>query len=128
MRDGATLKHKEITDQILRGFYEVYNELGRGFLESAYENALAVVLRESGLSVETQQELIVRLHGQVVGNFRADIVVERKVLLELKAVRHLDAVHEAQLLNYLKATGIEVGLLLNFGDTPEFKRRVFTTT
>ena len=121
------LKHKEVTDQILSAFYEVYNELGRGFLESVYENALTLLLREYGLSVKTQEELNVRFHGQLVGVFRADMIVEGKVLLELKAVRSLDAVHEAQLLNYLKATGIEIGLLLNFGNTPEFKRRVFNT-
>jgi len=121
------LKHKEVTDQILSGFYEVYNELGRGFLESVYENALTLLLKEYGLSVKTQEELNVRFHGQLVGVFRADMIVEGKVLLELKAVRSLDAVHEAQLLNYLKATGIEIGLLLNFGNTPEFKRRVFNT-
>jgi len=121
------LKHNEITEKILKGFYEVYNELGRGFLESVYENALTLLLREYGLSVKTQEELNVRFHGQLVGVFRADMIVEGKVLLELKAVRSLDAVHEAQLLNYLKATGIEIGLLLNFGNTPEFKRRVFNT-
>ena len=121
------LKHNEITEKILKGFYEVYNELGRGFLESVYQNALTLLLREYGLSVKTQEELNVRFHGQLVGVFRADMIVEGKVLLELKAVRSLDAVHEAQLLNYLKATGIEIGLLLNFGNTPEFKRRVFNT-
>jgi GxxExxY protein len=121
------LKHNEITEKILKGFYEVYNELGRGFLESVYENALTLLLKEYGLSVKTQEELNVRFHGQLVGVFRADMIVEGKVLLELKAVRSLDAVHEAQLLNYLKATGIEIGLLLNFGNTPEFKRRVFNT-
>ena len=121
------LKHNEITEKILKGFYEVYNELGRGFLESVYENALTLLLREYGLSVKTQEELNVRFHGQLFGVFRADMIVEGKVLLELKAVRSLDAVHEAQLLNYLKATGIEIGLLLNFGNTPEFKRRVFNT-
>jgi len=121
------LKHNEITEKILKGFYEVYNELGRGFLESVYENALTLLLKEYGLSVKTQEELNVRFHGQLVGVFRADMIVEGKVLLELKAVRSLDTVHEAQLLNYLKATGIEIGLLLNFGNTPEFKRRVFNT-
>mgnify|MGYP003961627815 CR=1 FL=1 len=91
-------------------------------LEGAKEST--VTLR---ILIKTQEELNVRFHGQLVGVFRADMIVEGKVLLELKAVRSLDAVHEAQLLNYLKATGIEIGLLLNFGNTPEFKRRVFNT-
>lgn len=116
------LKHKEITEKILQAFYEVYNELGSGFLESVYEYALSIVLTGYGLHVERQKEISVHFRGHNIGEFRADMVVNEKVLVELKAVRSLDPVHEAQLINYLKATEIEVGLLLNFGGKPQFKR------
>ena len=119
------LKYKETTDIILKGFYEVYNELGDGFLESVYENALYFVLTEYGLHVEKQKEISVFFRGNVIGDFKADLIVEEKVIIELKAVRTLDSAHEAQLINYLKATNIEVGLLLNFGRKPEFKRFIY---
>ncbi len=119
------LKHKDITGIILNSFYEVYNELGRGFLESVYEKSLAIVLEEKGLKVETQKEVPVFFRGISVGKFKADVVVEEKVVIELKAVKKIDPAHSAQLLNYLKATQIEVGLVLNFGDKPDFKRLVF---
>lgn len=120
-----SLLHKELTHLIIRSFYDVYNELGSGFLESVYSNAMALVLRQQRLHVETEKELAVYFRGNIIGNFRADMIVEEKVLLELKAVRCLEPVHEAQLLNYLKATAIEVGLLMNFGNKPSFKRFVF---
>lgn len=123
--DADKLKHKEITDLILKGFYEVYNELGDGFLESVYENALHIVLTDYGLSVEKQKEIAVFFRNNNVGEFKTDLIVNDKVIVELKAVRTIDAVHEAQLINYLKATNIEVGLLLNFGREPEFKRFVY---
>lgn len=116
------LKHKEITEKILQGFYEVYNELGSGFLESVYEHALSIVLAEYGLRIERQKEISVRFRGHIIGEFRADLIVNEKVIVELKAVLCIDPVHEAQLINYLKATDIEVGLLLNFGNKPQFKR------
>ena len=119
------VKYKEITDVILKSFYEVYNELGDGFLESVYENALAIVLCGNGLNVERQKDISVFFRRVVIGNFKADLVVDEKVIVELKAVRSLDPTHEAQLINYLKATTIEVGLLLNFGRKPEFKRFVY---
>jgi len=119
------LMYKELTHFIIKSFYDVYNELGGGFLESVYENAMALVLQQQGLQVETQKEIAVYFRGNIIGNFRADMVVEEKVLLELKAVRCLEPVHEAQLLNYLKATTIEVGLLMNFGNEPAFKRLVY---
>ena len=119
------LMYKELTHLIIKSFYHVYNELGGGFLESVYENAMALVLQQQGLQVETQKEIAVYFRGNLIGNFRADMVVEEKVLLELKAVRCLEPVHEAQLLNYLKATTIEVGLLMNFGNEPAFKRLVY---
>jgi GxxExxY protein len=119
------LKHKEITDKILKAFYDVYNELGSGFLESVYEKAISIVLSESGLNIKNQENLKVYFRDQEVGSFYSDLIVEDKVIVELKAVKKLHSEHEAQLLNYLKATKIEVGLLLNFGEKPEFIRRIF---
>jgi GxxExxY protein len=119
------LKHPEITDKIIRGFYEVYNELGSGFLESVYENALDIVLNEYGLSVDRQKDISVKFRGSVVGEFRPDLFLNSKVIVEIKAVERLLPVHEAQLINYLKATDIEVGVLLNFGKRPEFKRLAY---
>ncbi len=118
-------EYKEITDIILRSFYEVYNELGNGFLESVYENALHIVLTGYGLYVERQKGINVFFRGKIIGDFKADLIVNEKVIIELKAVRALDPAYEAQLINYLKATDIEVGLLLNFGRKPEFKRFVY---
>ena len=119
------LKHKELSHLIITSFYEVYNELGGGFLESVYENAMTLVLQQQGLPVETQKEIAVYFRGTIIGNIRTDMIVEEKILLELKAVRCFESVHEAQLGNYLKATAIEVGLLMNFGNEPTFKRFVY---
>ncbi|MCK4374605.1 MAG: GxxExxY protein, partial [Candidatus Brocadiae bacterium] len=105
--------------------YKVYNALGHGFLEKVYENALALELRKVGLGVEQQYPAAVRYEGELVGDYVADLVVDGKVIVEVKAVRALENVHEAQLIHYLKATGIEVGLLLNFGPKMEIKRRIF---
>ena len=118
-------KYKEITDLILKSFYEVYNELGSGFLESVYEKSMCIVLKQYGLQVEAQKEISVNFRGNVVGEFRADLIVNEKVIVELKAVRSIDPAHEAQLINYLKATPVEVGLLINFGNEPKFKRFAF---
>jgi GxxExxY protein len=123
--DKPIFKHQELTRKIIGVFYDVYNELGHGFLESVYEAAMLIALREAGLKVETQVSIAVYFRGNRVGDFRADLMVESAVLLELKAARALDPSHEAQLLNYLRATEIEVGLLLNFGVKPEFKRLAF---
>jgi GxxExxY protein len=123
--DKYGFKHKEITEKIIGVFYEVYNELGHGFLESVYEKSLEVALTSLGLRVCRQIEIPVSFRGQRVGIFTADVLVEDCVLLELKAARALDSTHQAQLLNYLRATEIEVGLLLNFGLKPEFKRLIF---
>ena len=119
------LLHAALTDQIIKAFYNVYNSLGYGFLEKVYENALAFELREMGLSVECQKPLNVSYRNQIVGEYFADLVVEGKVIIELKAMETIHEAHLRQLQNYLKATEIEVGLLLNFGPKPEFKRRVF---
>ena len=122
---NTDLKHGSLTDQILRVFYDVYNELGHGFLESVYHRSLVMALESAGLNVRSRVDIPVWFRGHQVGQFVADILVEQCVLLELKAARNLDTAHRAQLLNYLRATDIEVGLLLNFGERPEFKRLVF---
>jgi GxxExxY protein len=123
--DNHGFKHGEITQKIIRVFYDVYNELGYGFLESVYEKSLEVALNSTDLKVCRQIEIPVYFRGRRVGDFSADMLVEDCVLLELKSARSLDTSHTAQLLNYLRATDIEVGLLLNFGVKPEFKRLLF---
>lgn len=119
------LKHRELSRSIIREFYDVYNELGTGFLESVYENSLYLALRNRELEVKKQYPLAVYFRGKKVGDYKADLIIENKILVELKAVAKLSAVHEAQIINYLKATGINFGLLMNFGNKPEFKRFAF---
>jgi GxxExxY protein len=121
----AGLKHAELTEKIIGVFYDVYNELGYGFLESVYEESLAIALSGAGLSFERQVPVPVWFRGQNVGQFRADIVVAASVLLEMKSARVLEPAHEAQLLHYLRSTKIEIGLLLNFGPRPQFRRLLF---
>jgi GxxExxY protein len=123
--DERRYKHEELTGKIIKIFYEVYNELGHGFLESVYQTAMMIALEQAGLRAEKRVPIPVWFRGQRVGDFEADILVERLVILELKAARAFDSSHEAQLLNYLRATPIEVGLLLNFGPKPEIKRLAF---
>ena len=118
-------KHGEITQKVIGVFFDVFNELGHGFLESVYEKSLELALNAIGIDVRRKIEIPVWFRRNQVGDFEADMLVEGCVLLELKAVRCLDSSHEAQLLNYLRATKIEVGLLLNFGLKPEFKRMIF---
>ena len=125
---NEALLHREITQQIINALYKVYNTLGFGFLEKVYQNALALELQRRGFHVERQKQLKVYYEAQMVGEYFADLVVEGLVILELKAAETLILAHEAQLMNYLKATEIEVGLLLNFGAKPEFKRIVFSNT
>jgi GxxExxY protein len=120
------LLHRELTGQILGAFYSVYRELGGGFVESVYEAALARELTGLGLKVSCQSPITVHYNNRPVGMFRADILVEDVIILELKARSAIFPVHEAQLLNLLRATPIDVGLLLNFGPRPEFKRLVFS--
>ena len=122
MADG---KHADITGKMIGTFFKVYNTLGYGFNEKVYENALAIELRKAGLKVVKQQEIVVYYDGENVGDYRTDIVVDDVVIVELKAARELAEEHEAQLLNYLKATTLEVGLLLNFGVKAEHKRKVY---
>ena len=119
-------KHSELTEKIIRCFFKVYNTLGYGFLEKVYERALAIELRKSGLAVNKQVPIDVFYEGEVVGNYYADLLVESEVILELKATDGLVEEHEAQLLNYLKATNIEIGLLLNFGLKPVVKRKIYS--
>ncbi len=119
------LKHSDLTEKIIGTFYEVYNELGFGFLESVYEEALLMALEAKGFNSKQQVPVPVWFRGKKIGHFEADLIVEDLVIIELKAVRTIIEMHEAQLLNYLRATEIEVGLLLNFGKSPEFKRLAF---
>ena len=119
------LVHEGLTGQILSAFYLDYNELGYGFLESVYESALTIVIERTGIRVRRQAGLLVWFQRQRVGRFRADLLVEDRVIVELKAARALESSHVAQLLNALRATDIEVGLLLNFGPRAEFKRMAF---
>lgn len=121
----ARLKYSELTEKIIGIFYDVYNELGHGFLESTYAEAMVVALTQSGLTAVREVSVPVWFRGKKVGQYFADILVDDCVLLELKAARTLDSAHEAQLLHYLKATEIEVGLLLNFGLRPQFRRLLF---
>lgn len=120
------LLHQDITDTILKSFYEVYNSLGFGFLEKVYENALKIEIEGSGLICLQQVPIPVHYKQEIVGNYFADLLVDDKVLIELKAAENICVEHELQVLNYLKATNIEVGLLLNFGRKPEFKRKIFS--
>ena len=117
------MKHEELTDAVICCFYTVYNTLGYGFLEKVYENALLIELQKRGLSATAQQPVTVYYQGCMVGEYFADILVENSLIIELKASQNLLLEHEAQLLNYLKATGKEVGLLLNFGRSPQIKRK-----
>ena len=119
------LLHQDLTSLILKTFYEVYNELGFGFLEKVYQNALYNELKNNGFDVESQKQIKVYYKNVEVGEYYADLIVNDKVILELKATESITEAHEFQLLNYLKSTNIEVGLLLNFGKKPEFCRKVF---
>ncbi|SRR6266498_205016 len=118
-------KHSELTGQILGAFFQVHKDLGYGFSEKVYENALIILLTELGLKVAPQEYLHFYYHGQKIGEYIADLIVNDVVLLELKAAEKIAEDHAAQLLNYLKATNMEVGLVLNFGPTAEFRRKVY---
>ncbi len=120
-------KHSDITGIIIKAFYNVYNQLGYGFLEKVYENALLIELKKLGLECVAQYPIEVFYDDLKVGYYIADIIVNNCVIVEIKAAESLCEEHEAQLTNYLKATDIEVGLLLNFGKKIEFKRKVFSS-
>lgn len=120
------LLHKELTEKIIKAYYEVYNTLGYGFLEKVFERALFIELMNVGLTCERQRPIKVYYKNQLVGEYFADIIVEDSVIIEIKAHEALLEEHEFQLINYLKATKIQVGLLLNFGKKPGFKRKIYT--
>ncbi len=119
------MKHEEITEEIIQAFYKVYNTLGYGFLEKIYLNALYIELIAMGLKVEKEKKILVYYLGTVVGDYQADLIVEDIIEVELKAINTLVEENEYQLVNYLKATTIEIGLLLNFGKKPQIKRKIF---
>ncbi len=123
--ETGSFKHSDLTERIIRIYFEVYNALGHGFLEKVYENAMALRLQRSGMQVRQQQPISVFFDGQVIGDYFADLVVNDLVILELKAVDALALEHEAQLINYLKATRYEIGLLLNFGPNPKIVRKAY---
>jgi len=125
--EAPRLKHFGLTHGIIGAFYEVYNELGHGFLESVYREAMVVALRSKNLDVEREKAVNVEFRSEIVGVFRTDLLVENCIVVELKCARTIDSNHEAQLLNYLKATRFEVGLLLNFGVKPQFRRMILET-
>jgi GxxExxY protein len=121
----AELKHELVTKTVIGCAFEVINELGAGFLESVYQNAMLLALRQKGLSVMPQRPINVMFRGESVGDFYADLFVEEKIIVELKAVKAIASEHQAQIINYLNATGIEVGLLINFGN-PKLEYKRFT--
>ena len=118
------LKHHHITEKIIGAAYKVHNTLGSGFLEKVYQNSLAIELQSLNFIVDAEKPIKVYYFGEIVGNYIADITVDDKVIIEIKAIKELSDIHEVQLVNYLKATGIEVGLLINFGTSVQVKRRV----
>jgi len=119
------MKHQDLTSKIIECAYKVHNSLGFGFLEAVYQNALLIELQKAGLRAEKEKRIQIYYDNHLVGDYAADIIVEDNVILELKSVKDLHPAHEAQLVNYLKATGIEVGLLINFGQSVEIKRKVY---
>jgi GxxExxY protein len=121
----ADLKHKELSETIIAAAYNVHNELGYGFLEKVYRNAIVIELEEAEIKCVVEVPLKVSYHNKTVGDYFADIIVDDKIIVEVKAVSKLEPVHEVQLVNYLKATGVNVGLLINFGQSVEIKRRIF---
>jgi len=124
LKSMCEYKHEGITGQVINAAHTVHNRLGYGFLEKVYHNALVIELGRRNLVVESQKSIQVEYDGEVVGEYFADIVVDNKVIIEVKAVGKLDSVFEAQLLNYLRATGLEVGLIINFGRSVQVKRMV----
>jgi len=119
-------KHSEITDKIIRAFYNVYNRLGHGFLEKVYENAMLLELKKFDLNAVAQKPIKVYYDSKEVGSYFADLLVNETIIVELKAAENLCEEHETQLINYLKASEIEIGLLLSFGKSPQFKKKVFS--
>ena len=123
--ENVNFKHSDLTEKIIKAFYNVYNTLGYGFLEKVYENALSIELAKAGLFHSKQHPVDVYYDDEKVGSYFADIIVEESVIIEIKAAENICEEHEAQLTNYLRATEIEVGLLLNFGKEPQLSERCF---
>jgi GxxExxY protein len=119
------MKHEEITEKIIQAFYKVYNTLGYGFLERVYLNAMYIELTAMGFKVEKEKKILVYYFGNVVGDYQADLIINDVVAVELKAIETLVEENEHQLVNYLKGTTLEIGLLLNFGKKPQVKRKIF---
>ncbi len=119
------MKHEELSQKIIKIFYQVYNELGHGFLERVYQNAFYLALKQEGLEVEAQRKIKVLFRRVEVGDYYADLIVNDLIIIELKAAEVLVEANEAQLLNYLRGTEIEVGLLFNFGKKPEIRRKIY---
>jgi len=119
------MKYQELTENIIKAAYTVHNTLGYGFLEKVYQNALVIELAKRGIKADSEKPIKVFYEGQIVGDYLCDLIVDDKVILELKAVKELNDIQEVQLVNYLKATGVEVGLLINFGPSVKIKRKVF---
>ena len=128
MKKERNYPHSDLTRKIIGVAYKVYNKLGYGFLVQVYRNAMAVELKKSGMDVKDEHKITVYYDGEVVGDYKADLIVDDAVIIELKSVETLLPIHEAQLVNYLKATGIEIGLLINFGKKVDVKRKIFTNT
>lgn len=126
MEENDVLIPQELIDIILTQFYRIYNDLGYGFLERVYQNALYFALVDAGLKCEAEKPIKIYHDGRIVGDYRADLLVEDSVILELKACEELNPAHEAQLINYLKSTKIEVGYLLNYGKKAKFSRKVYS--
>ena len=120
------MKHQDLTAKIIACAYKVHNTLGFGFLEAVYQNALLIELMKAGLQAEKEKKIKVYYQNQLVGDYAADIIVEDTVILELKSVKDLHPAHSAQLINYLKATGMEIGLLINFAESVQIKRKILS--
>ena len=123
--DYQDFKHKELTEKIIKIFYKVYNRLGYGFLEKVYEKAMMLEFKKESIPAVFQSPIEVLYENEIIGEYYADILVDNHVIVEIKAAKRLSQENEAQLLNYLKATKAEIGLLLNFGTKPEIKRNAF---
>jgi GxxExxY protein len=119
------LKHRELSEKIIAAAFAVHKELGYGFVEKVYKNALAIELQENGIKCALEVPLRVLYHERTVGDYLADMIIDDKIIVEVKAISDLAAIHEVQLVNYLKATGLQIGLLINFGESVKVKRRIF---
>lgn len=126
VRSGLALLHGDLTREIIGAFFETYNELGYGFAEAVYQRALPIVLAARGLHAEVERRVAVQFRGATIGEYRPDLIVENRVIVECKVAAKILPAHETQLLNYLKATGISIGLIFNFGSQPAFRRMLFT--